>query len=139
MLGRVLGALPSTFVAAGFTGRAVVTDAPLSLRTVIGELAFWWGWAVVVISLAVAITAFLPPTRRNMRVEVVVRIVAATLIAGYVVGLLSQPQAWISAGMALAVAAHHVVIWREIEVYRIPLLRIESEVRASLAAEDDHV
>lgn len=136
-LGRILGALPSTFLAGGFVARSVYTDDPLTLRAILGDLTFWWAWTVVTTSLVLAVVACLPPKIKYMMIEVILRIIIATMLTVYVVALLSEPRSWIGAGLVLALAAHHIVIWREIVVYRMPALIAEGELLAELGGDHD--
>lgn len=134
-LGRILGALPSSFLAGGFIARSVYTDDPLTLRAILGELTFWWAWTVVGTSVVLAVVAFLPPKITTMKIEVIFRILIATMLTVYVVALLSEPQSWVGAGLVLALASHHIVIWREIVVYRIPSLIAEDQLLAELGGD----
>lgn len=125
MLARILGALPSLCVTVAFSIYVMGSGVPKTLDEALGGPAGTaWVAAIMIVSFALAVVAFAPPRILIMRTEVIIRVLAATVILGYVIALTAAPShPWLTIGFGAAMVAHHCVIWHEITTRRMPNLR----------------
>lgn len=132
--GRLLSAIPSFLVAAGFAAAFARSATPRSLVDAIGALGAFWTITLIVASAGAGVLELVQdpvrPRVRLLRVGIVVHIVCAVTLAGYAVGVIFGPtMPLITIGLALAASTLHVVRWRRIVTQDIPVAELIAERR----------
>lgn len=127
--GRILASAPWFLVAAGFAASFARSATPRSLVDALGVGGAVWIVALVLISVAAGVLEVLHDPRRphptRLRVGIVVHIAGAVVLTGYAVGVIFGPTTpLITIGLALAMAAVHLVRWRRIVTQDLALAEL---------------
>lgn len=131
MIGRILNPLPTLFTAAGFVLFMITNQelAPHSLDDALGHLAFFYVLGVVLACTAAGVLSFFDNHKRLACAEVIMRLVTATLLGGFAIGVIGGPEPnWILAGLSVAATADHMLRWWQLRTVILPALVIREHL-----------